>query len=295
MSYIAFVQLSTGGLLEHRMVELPHDGDRWSSTPAPAVYLYDGDGVVLLSGALASTGTSTSTSAGASSGATTLGLASLTGVERFEEYVVGPNASGSWERVTVLAAGGGQVSLSAKLANAYPAGSRFLSHRMTYQVSSSTAASVSRNCRAEWRYSVDGIARRESTIFHISRYAPRCPLTSELFFQEFPRGRNMIASGQHMEILIRQTWRGIVLPEIGHLFAPGALASGEAARPLLAAKLKQILCELARDFEAADVYQERWRAELELLRDSVIDLDEDGEQTDTERPQSPLVARMQRC
>lgn len=295
MSLVAFVQLSAGGVIEHTMADVPQDGDRWSSSPAPAVWLYNDTGGLMLSGATATEGPSTSTSEGVSAGATDIPLVDLTGVERFAEYSIGPSATGSWERVTTIAAGGGQVTVAAPIRNAYAAGVAFRSHRLTYQVSSSTANSVMRNCRAEWRYTVDGVQRRESTIFHVSRYAPRCPLTSETFFAEYPRGRNMIASSQHMEILIKEMWRGVVLPEIGRLFHPGALASGEAARPLLAAKLKQILCETARDFQAADIYQERWRAELELLRDTIVDLDEDGEQTEIERVPSPLVAQIRRC
>ena len=87
-------------------------------------------------------------------------LVSLTGIERFAEYTIGPSASGRWERCTTVAAGAGQVSLAAPLANAYAAGVEFKSHRLFYRVSSSTATSIERNCRAEWRYSVDGVARR---------------------------------------------------------------------------------------------------------------------------------------
>ena len=293
MPRVHFVQLDLGGTVEHRMVDVPADGARWDATPAPTVQLYsDSGGELLSSPATATEGPSTTLSADAAAGATSVSVASTTGIDRFDEMLVGPSSDGRWEWITVMGAGGGQVHLAAPLEHSYSSGDVVKSHTLTYTIAASDAASVARGCRAEWRYEVGGVERRESTVYHVSRYAPRMSLTAAGLAQEYPRALRQVASHQDLDLLIRRVWEGHVLPAIGRIYAPGAMVSGELAEQALIAAVKTTLAEEAKDLDAAEIYRDQYRAhmdEIASLMVGLVDTDEDGVRDDDETPRGALT------
>lgn len=291
---VAFVQQSLGGVLEHTMVDVPHDGARWSSSPAPTVRLLDAAGGELKSSTAATLGVSTTLSAAAAAEATGLTLLTTSGFERFGEYLLGPNAGGEWQWVTVVGVSTGGVKLAEKIEFAFSSGNAIKSHSMTYTVPASTVGSIARDCHAEWSYYVDGVKRQEHTLFHVSLYAPRLSLTAARFVEAFPRARRMKASSQDLDLLIRRTWQQHVLPDISRLYRPGAVVSGEMCERALVARVKQLLLEDAKERESADRAGEEYTAEIDLLREGLLDLDEDGAKSDSEVVRSLSTPRIRR-
>jgi hypothetical protein len=123
---------------------------------------------------------------------------------------------------------------------------------------------------------MDGVERKESTLFIVSRHAPRLTLTSTQLLSEDPRARRLIGSNQRLDLLIKRTWERKVLPAIGAMWQPGALVSGEAAEEALVYAVRWKLALDAKDNETADKLQALYRAALDRLKDSSIDLDEDN-------------------
>jgi len=301
---VQFVQKDNGGILAHYMVDVPHDGSRWSSTPAPSVTLYDSGGGELVASTLASTGPSTRVSSGVSSGAAAIPLTSASGFERFEEYKIGPNNKGQWEWFTVDAVSTGGLGILGTLKNAYEVSTLVQSHRLSYRVSSGVLDTVARNCRAEWRYTAKGpppavapIVREDSSIFHVAYYAPRYNLTESEVLQELPYARQLIDNDQRIDLIMRRLWERRVLPDIARMMEPGALVSGEQADELLLIAFQRWAI-LRKPGEAANERAEMLAAEysqaLESLRDTLVDLDESGGTDETETPRGPSTPRILR-
>lgn len=290
---VAFLQLDLGGTLRHTMVSVPSDGSRWDSSPAPAVVLYGPGGGEIRASTAATLGASHTLSSAVSSGSSILPVSSSTGFERYRDVVIGPNALGQWEWGTIDGLGA-TVHLLDPLQYDYATSAQVQSHDLETIVTSADVGSVEHNCRAEWRYSVGSIPRRESTVFSVSRYAPRHGLNAADVAQEDPRVSEVIGSGQRVDLLIERLWERKVLPDIATLWRPGATVSGSDCDEALMAKVQETVARLARDFEAADHYREVYRAALDGLRQSLIDLDQDGSQDDTEVPQGTHTIRMLR-
>jgi len=252
------------------------------------VVLYnDAGGAILASTASTTKGPTTTLSGAAAAEATQLTVSSSASFTRWVDLVVGPSSStGKWEWCTVAGVGTNTIYLAAPLANAYPTGTAVKSHEITYSVPKTACATVARNCRAEWRYYVDGIERRESTIYHVSEYAPRLSLTAAELIQVYPRAIRQVASHQALDLMIRRMWHRQVLPAIGRMYAPGAIVSGEVAEQALVSLVKAVLCEEARDYESALIHREQYTGHLNEISQSMIDLNEDGVQTDAEQPRS---------
>lgn len=295
MGKVAFVQLSVGGQIDHVMADLPHDGGRWDTSTTPAVVIYDSSGGELIASTAASTGPTTRLSTSTAAGVSTLPITSTSGWQRFEDVVIGPNIHGQWEWVTIVGVKTTALTIAPRTQYAYSTSDVVKSHRLFYAVAATTAAEVDRLRRAEWRYVVDGVERRESTEFHVSRYAPRLSLTAAAFLQEYPRGQRMIASHQDLDLLIRRVWFGRVLPDIARMIPPGAVASGAAIEAALIERVKAHLSEEAKDHDSADRYLETYKAELDGLRASLVDTDEDGSVDDTEIMPSVRTPRISRC
>ena len=290
---VAFAQKDAGGILWHTMVDTPSDGDRWS-TSAPTVRLLTATGGVMQSSVSTAVGPSMTLASTIDAAGTSVVLSTVTGITRWSEYVIGPNASGQWEWVTVDGIGTSSVSLVEGTTYAYSTGHAFKSHDLSYTVTSSIAASLASNCRAEWTYYVDAVKRVENTIFHVSLYSPRIPLTSAEFVQEYPRAKRVIGSNQRVGILLRRLWERHVLADISRVFRPGAMVSGEAAERALVAKAKEYIENEAKNYEAADRYVEEYTAALDIIKESLVDLDESGGVDDDEVVRSIRTPRILR-
>ena len=296
MSDVAFIQLDLGGVLRHTMTDLPANGARWDASTTPTIQLYRPGGGAILSAPASTTTTSTTTlSSSAAAGATSLTVGSTAGIDRWADLVVGPSSStGRWEWITVAAAAGQTITLAAPLTYAYPSGTVVKSHEMTYTVASTACSSIERGCRAEWRYEVNDVPRRESTIYHVSRYAPRLALSAAELIQEYPRAARQIASHQDLDLMIRRIWSRTVLPTIHRIYPPGAVMAGSEAEQALAAAVKVALCEEAKDAESAEIYREQFRNAIDEIARYAVDLDESGDVGDSEIPRSTRAIRVLR-
>jgi hypothetical protein len=292
---IEFVQLSLGGVIHHNMVDVPHDGDRWADSPAPTVRLLNRDGTQLLASTAATVDASRSLTSTATAKSRTIPMTSTTGLKRWEEYVVGPNATGQWEWVTLDAIGSTSVTTLDPLVNTYSTGHGIKSHTMSYQVSTTTAAAVAQNCFAQWRYTVDSIERQEHTVFSISRYCPRLSLTPAEVIQHEPRALKQIGSDQKIGLILKRMFENRVLPDVAKILgSPGALVSGEAVDEAVLLKFQEIVSRKAKDYEGAHEYANLYVHQLDEIRLSVTDLDESGGQDVDEVPRSMRTPRIMR-
>ena len=298
---VTFVQKDLGGILRHRMADLPHDGSRWSTSPAPAVTLYDRGGGELVASSAASTGPSTTLSSGVSSGAFALALTSVVDLERWQQYVIGPNDLGQWEETTLdgLSTGGGKALRP--LQYAYEAGTTFKSHDLTFRVSSGVLESVARDCRATWRYTVKGpppaeapIEQKVSTTFHVAHYAPRYSLNADEVILRDPYADKVKGSNQRIDLLLRRLWESKVLPDIARMMPPGALVSGEDCDELLLLAWKHHSAVAARQVVLAESFVDMYQSQLGLLERTLTDLDESGGTDDAEVVRGPMTPRLLR-
>lgn len=291
---IHFAQLNKGGVLYHTMADVPPDGARWDASPAPTVTLYSTSSGVIRAAESATLGPSTTLGAAAAARATSLTVAATTGISRFDRMVVGPNAAGQWEWVTVDGAAGTTVTLLDPLDYSYEISSVLKSHTMSTTLSSSDAGSTIRRCRADWAYTVDSVARVESTPYVVSRYAPRLAVTAADVIQHEPRAKKLIGSNQQIEILIKSIWETRVLPDIAKLYgSPGSVPSGESLQQALLAKFDAHVARRTGAYEAELRYEEIYQELIDEVRVGMIDTDEDGDVED-ETPRTTRVARVMR-
>ena len=290
-----FVQLDLGGVLVHTMVDVPHDGTRWAASPAPTVTLYHRGGGVLRDSATASTGPSLYVTSTAAADGRTIVCTTTTGLERWEQCYIRSTATGHWETVTVDKFTSTTVTILDPLRYSYSTGDYLESHRMTTTLSESDAGNVELNCWAQWAYTVDGVKRKESTVFHISRYAPRLSLTAAEAMQAEPRLRDMLGSDQRIELLLRRIWHKVILPDVSKMIgSPGGMVSGEAIEEAVLLKLQEYVLRKSNQFEAAAHYKELYSSQLDEMRLSVIDMDEDGGQARDETPRGARTPRVMR-
>lgn len=293
---VAFLQKDLGGVLSHTMVSLPSDGARWDDSPAPTVTLYDSSGGRILAAASADLGPSTTVDADAAAGGKTIPLTATTSIKRWDEYKVGPNATGQYEWVTVDAiASGVSVTVLNELKHTYADGDTFESHTMTDTISGSNVTSLRRNARAEWAYTVDGVQRKESTIFHVGLYVPRYGLTEEEVLGVEPRARHFVGSDQPLDRLIRWLFERELLPDISKIYNPGAIVSGEQLDKALLYKLREYMADAAieGDGEVAKSHAESYVGAIDELANSLLDVDEDGAAED-EPPRGAMAPRLLR-
>ncbi len=297
-----FVQLAIGGVIDHSMVDVPHDGARWDASPAPTCTLHHRNGGVIASSTAATVGLSFTVKE-ASAESRTISLVSTTGLERFGEYLLGPNANGQWEWVTVEAfepeddEDSYSVTVLDELQHSYSSDdpTTLKSHRLTLELSAAQSASVESGCFAAWAYMVDSVKRIEHTTFAISRYAPRMSLTPAEAISVSPRLRDLIGSDQRVEVVLRRLWRRHLMPDVAKILgSSGAVLSGESLEQAHLYKLGEQLAREAKDHESAANYSELYTSALDEIRTDVVDLDESGGQDDDETPRGLSTPRLLR-
>lgn len=293
---VQFVQKDSGGVLSHTMADLPASGARWDASPAPTVTLIDASGGSILASTAATALSSTSTSASVDAGATAISVVTTTGMARWDQWLLGPNASGQFEWVILDAinATTHAVTVVDPLLYTYGSSTVIKSHTLTYTVNASTAGSIARDCRAEWSYAVASIGRKESTIFHVSLYAPRRGVTAADFLQIEPRALKLVGSNQRLDLLLKHIWESRVLPDIGKVVPHGGLQSGSAADDCLILATQAHLSMKAKEVEISEEYGRRYGQALEELRATALDPDEDGAKDDEEAVRSVFTPRLLR-
>ncbi len=292
---IHFLQQDLGGTLEHIMKELPSDGTRWDASPVPAVTLYDRSGGTLRTSTAVSQGPTTTLSSAAAVGARSASVTAQTGFARWEEYVIGPNAAGQWERVLADGVGSGTVTFLDPLTYAYASGATIKSHRLYSPVTGGTVGSVAWGAWAEWSYYVDSVRRKVATPFNVSRYAPRLEVTALDFLQIEPAARQMIGSDQKIDLMIRRRWEQVVLPDVAKILgSPGAMVTGEAVERAVVYSVQDLMYRTTGNIERADNYAELYVTQLEEVSAGMVDLDQSGGQGETEIPPGAHSRRMRR-
>lgn len=291
-----FLQIGAGGVLSHTMVDVPSDGTRWDASPAPTVTLHHRAGGVIGTASTAATTVAAVAVTSATAGAKAITLStSTTALERLEEYMLGPNAAGQWEWVTIDGVSSTAVTVLDDLRYSYTSEASLTDHRMKLTVTEGDASSPETGCFAAWAYYVDGVLRIEHTTFAISRYAPRQSLTAAEAIGVFPRLIELLGSNQRVEVVLRRLWRRHVLPDVAKILgASGAVVAGESLEQAHLYKLGEQLAREAKDHESAERYSELYSAALDEMRTTVTDIDEDGGQSDDETPRGRRTPRMLR-
>jgi hypothetical protein len=291
-----FLQVDLGGSLSHVMKDNPSDGARWDATPAPSVILRTRSGGVLRGSTDVTLGPTTTVGSAAVAGTTLIGVGVTSALRRWEEYVIGPNAAGEWERIRLDAVGATYVKTLDELMYSYSSGNSLKSHRMSTTVTAGTVGAVEINCWAEWRYAVDEQIRKESTRFHVSRYAPRLTVTALDAVQYDPAFRDQIGSNQRIDLLLKTVWENYIKPDITKVLgSPGAIISGEAVHEATLLRAEEYLYRQGRNTERADKYHELYVDKLEEIVLGPVDLDQSGGQAQDEIPAGIRSRPMVRC
>jgi hypothetical protein len=291
---VSFLQESLGGKLTHTVVDLGATGGRWDSTTAPTATFHGKGGGIIVSTRTCDLGPSTTLGAAAAASQKSLTIATTTDLVRWNNYVVGPNISGQWEWVTIDAIATTAVSVVDDLQYAYSSGDTFKSHDMSVTFTSADITSIYRDCYAAWSYNVDGISRKDHTLFHVSLYAPRLSLSAADVVQEYPRAHQIISSQQKIGLLIKNIWESRLLPDLGRIVSPGALVSGETANEALLYRVVRHIMLQSRDFDGAELYDDMYKDAIDRLRSGLIDPDESGGVGDDETVRGVRTPRVRR-
>jgi hypothetical protein len=292
---VHFLQLELGGDLWHHLRDLPSDGARWDADVTPLVRLNHRNGGVIRASTSCSVGPLTTVGSSVAAGTTLIGITTTGALRRWDEYVIGPNAAGEWEWCRLDAIGSGYVKTLDPLVYSYSAGNAFKSHRLSTRVTTAHVGSVELNCWATWSYTVDGQARRTQTSFNISRYAPRLNVTETHILQFDPAAREQIGSDQKLDPIIRFCWENYVLPDVAKLLgSPGAMVAPDAVDAAVLYRVEEYIYRQSRNTERADKYAELYVRQLEEVSSSIVDIDQDGGQSDGEVPPSPRARQMLR-
>jgi hypothetical protein len=290
-----FLQLSLGGVLEHYMVDVPHDGTRWDASPAPQVKLFNRDGGVLRASTGATLGNQYTVNAACAADGRTIYIASTGSLRRWEQMWIRSNVTYHWETVTVDKWTTSSVTTLDPLQYAYSTSDVLESHRLYTTVTSGDVGNPELNCYAEWAYTVDTVARKEHTSFHISRYAPRRTLTAAKAISQEPRAREQLGSDQRVEHILQRIWEEVILPDVAKLLgSAGAMVAPEVIEEAHLYKFMEQSYRRAREFDAAKEYAEMYKSQLDEVRLSIVDLDEDGGQGDGDIPRGMRTPRLMR-
>ena len=145
------------------LLETPQTGRPSSAT----VTIYKPDGTELVaSGAATIDPCNTTLSASASAGATSISVASATGIEVGRHYVLSSSSSQE-EWVRVKAIDSLVITLAQDLAYWYETGDTFVGTRLTKSISAANAAELEEGYSASWVYTTAGTDYRVNTFFDV--------------------------------------------------------------------------------------------------------------------------------
>jgi hypothetical protein len=291
------VQLDIGGTLKFTLkgADMPHNGARWDSSPAPWCSLYHPGGGSITASASVTAGLSTALSAAATAGSDVIDLVSTTGCQRWRDYLVGPNASGQHEFSILDKVSTDTVTTLAPLKYTYAAGNNFKSHDLTLTLTSGWCATPERNCRAEWGFYIGGVKYKRSTIYHCSRYCPTLTIGEDDIESIVPNARRMISNDQRIGLILNHLWERVILRDISRFFNPSAIASGEAEEEAVIYKFRWYIAAQNKKKEEAEYWDEKYIEALDAVRESYLDLDESGGQSDDEIADSLMSRTILRC
>lgn len=279
---VKFVQVSRGGTVHHDVVD--HAPSLWDiatvASNSVRVTIYDATGGELVAVSNATRGPSTTLTASASADATTITVVSATGISADDVMLLGPNASGQWEWTTVDGVNASTLTITLRdgLRHAYESGVAIRSPRISKTLTATNCDTTRANCRAAWLYEVGDQAIVETSIFHMSVWAPRLTLRDQDVLVRQPRAVDILGTRQRLTQLIRDVWERDVLEEVAARFDPAGLVDGDALRQ---AHLYRVLMEIALmagDTDGRDRYGAQYRAAFDrALASTLADTDGDGQ------------------
>lgn len=220
----------------------------------------------------------TTLSSAAAAGATSLSVASATGLVVGRRYLLGGAETAGGETVLVSGLSGTTVSLARPLARAKASGVAFQGTRVTVAVSSACTAEIARQSRVEW---VDPDTSEVLAIpFDVTRYAPRSHLTESLLLDLDASLRKRLPSGAWVPALIERAWE-MLLDDLGTKERhPGGYAGVIELTTAHAYLVRSLVAETDTTAEGVayrDDMRERFRQELDRALASVAyDTQQDG-------------------
>jgi hypothetical protein len=129
-------------------------------------------------------------------------------------FVIRKASTGQWEWVTIDGVASGSVTTRDALTYSYATGDTLQSQRLSYSVAATNCDSIYRNARAEWTYEVGGVSRTDTTLYHVSVWAPRLSLTDQDILRRNPRAKDLLGTRQRLTDLIEDVWEHEVLEEL---------------------------------------------------------------------------------
>jgi hypothetical protein len=291
---IHFIQKDRGGTIWHDVIDAaPY---RWDSTCTPVVAVYTPGGTQMLATTTADVGPLATIDAACAAGGITIHIGTVpTSLASGDQYLVRKASSGQWEWVTIDGVGSGYVTVRDTLQYTYGTGDTIASPRLSYTVAATVCDEVYANARAEWTYEVDGISRTDTSLFHVSIWAPRLTVTEQDILRRNPRARDMLGSRQRLSDLIEDVWHRDILEELSVVVDPGQLVSGDALHLAVLYRVLAEIATMAEDYEERDRLMESHRAAWErVLQQTPIDSDDDGDISDEDIVRSASTGRVYR-
>lgn len=284
---VKFVQVSRGGVVGHEVSDhAPYTWDTNSSTAAiVTVTIRDSTGGELVASSAATRGPKTTISANASAQATTISVTAATGISQGDVLLIGPNASGQWEWITVDGVNSSTLVLTLRdrLQYAYASGVAVKSPKVTKSLTATNCDTTRRNCRAEWAYTANGVACTETSLFHMSVWNPRLTLRDQDVLIRQPRAIDVLGTRQRLSQLIRDVWERDILEDVAARMDPAGLVDGDALRQ---AHLYRVLMEIALmagDSDGRDRYGAQYKSAFDrALAGTLADTDGDGAISDSD-------------
>lgn len=274
-----WLQQNVGGTLTFR--DLPERSD---ASPTFTVRSPSGGSLATGTGTVESV--DTTLSAGPSAGATTVSVASATGITARRRYLIGGAVETGGEWITVQSVSGTTVTLKRPLIEAKASGATFRSTRVDCAVTAATVTTIARHHRIDLTYTVSAATRPVVTMgFDVVRYHLTSSLTVETLRSLDPLIANRMPAGLDPWQFIEDTW-SMLLDRIAAQKDPGALVGSlDLTIP------HGFLCraELAmlggKDYESTrDRLAQRYNEELETrLAAHPFDDDQDGVVESNER------------
>jgi len=154
----------------------------------------------------------TTLSASVAAGATSLAVASATGIAVGRRYLVAGAETAGGEVVLVSAIAGTTLTLARPLTAARASGATFQGTRITVAVSSACTAEVCRQRRVEW--TDPDTSEVIAVPFDVTRYAPRSFLTGSLLLDLDPLLRRRLGAGTWLPALLERAWE-MLLDDLG--------------------------------------------------------------------------------
>ena len=292
---VAFVQESRGGVLAYRHTDIPADGGRWDASPAPTVALFDSSGGELVASRTATLGPTTTLSSSAAAAQRTIPVTATTSINRGEQFVIGPNATGQSEWVTCEQVGGGNVVARDDLEYTYASADVFASHKMELTLTAADITTTYKDAYARWSFTVDSVQLYEQTIFHVSKYAPRLSVTPQDVLTYDATALHSLGDLQTLGILIAEVWDRHILVHLGQMFDPSALISGTALHLATIYKVLELIASGNKEEEERDQWRGQYSAAMEAsIVATPVDLDQSGGVDENEKVRNPHTARLMR-